>query len=178
MRTNLWTGKTHTYFCMIIFEIHKCQKQKHDDLFLCKPHLQTHHLFVRVQNINIRTGRTKFKARFISRTQTVKLQRSVKMLRTNDKLYSQAHSRLQHSPLYSPLWNTHRDVTFEMPPPHTAWAASSSSSMMERRASRPSMDTVRVPTTSLLSSTSSTANTHTHTHTCTMIIQWMILGFS
>lgn len=62
-------------------------------LFISKPHLQTHVLFVRAQNINVCTGKIKFKARFISHAQTAKLQKSVKLLklRTNDKLYLQRH---------------------------------------------------------------------------------------
>lgn len=43
---------------------------------------------------------------------------------------------------------------------------------MERRASRHSTDTVRVPTTSLLSSTSSTANTQTHTRVLWLFREW------
>lgn len=62
-------------------------------LFISKPHLQTHVLFVRAQNINVCTGKIQFKARFISHAQTAKLQKSVKLLklRTNDKLYLQSH---------------------------------------------------------------------------------------
>lgn len=62
-------------------------------LFISKPHLQTHDLFVRAKNINVCTGKIKFKARFISHAQTGKLQKSVKLLklRTNDKLNSQSH---------------------------------------------------------------------------------------
>lgn len=131
-------------------------------IYVFLSHSCRHILFA--QNRNVRAGRTKFKARFVSRSQTVKLQKSKQWI-----IFTGSQQTSAQSSLFTALKQQRRHIWDAS---HSLLMAVSSSSMMERRASRHSTDTVRVPTTSLLSSTSSTANTQTHTRVLWLFREW------